>query len=164
MVMMVMMNLGFCFAESSDSGVRKTENLLRKAFRFKNPLGVFRRQPAEVDAMTTSPATPTPPALAPRVSVMRPPNRMFDIRAAIKQQEMTKDLPLPSLTAKQILDCEEALEQLNSRMRSNGGRSQVDREFDTLQVCNKELLFVLGLLSWVGCAVMSFSGFRWLMV
>lgn len=97
--------------------------------------------------MTTSPATPTPPTLAPRVSVMRPPNRMFDIRAVIKQQEMTKDLPLPSLTAKQILDCEEALEQLNSRMRSNGGRSQVDREFDTLQVCNEELLFVSGLLS-----------------
>ena len=72
---------------------------------------------------------------------------MFDIRAVIKQQEMTKDLPLPSLTAKQILDCEEALEQLNSRMRSNGGRSQVDREFDTLQVCNEELLFVSGLLS-----------------
>lgn len=149
--MTMMMSLGFGFAESSDSRVRKTENLLRKAFRFKNPLGGFRRQPAEVDAMTTSPATPTPPTLAPRVSVMRPPNRMFHIRAAIKQQDMTKDLPLPSLTEKQILYCEEALEQLNLRMRSNGGRSHVDREFDTLQVCNEELLFALVrvIMSWM---------------
>lgn len=84
--------------------------------------------------MADSPVTPTPHNTAHRVSVSRPPRRTFDIRAAIKQQEMEKDLPVPSMSSTQISLCEEALKQLKQKMKSGSARSQVDREFDTLQV------------------------------
>jgi hypothetical protein len=64
----------------------------------------------------------------------RPPDRSFDIRAVIKQQDVARDLALPSLTAAQIASCEIALKVLKQKVKGTGGRNVIDREFDTLQV------------------------------
>lgn len=81
--------------------------------------------------MASSPATPTPASMTSRMA--RPPDRSFDIRAVIKQQDVARDLALPSLTAAQIASCENALKVLKQKVKGTGGRNVIDREFDTLQ-------------------------------
>ena len=69
----------------------------------------------------------------------RPPDRSFDIRSVVKQQDVAKDLPLPALTPTQIATCEHALKELKQKVKGNGGRNVIDREFDALQVCQLKL-------------------------
>lgn len=85
--------------------------------------------------MSSSPATTT---TSRNMAGARTLDREFDLRAVIKQQRIKRDLPLPSLTASQILTCENALKQLKLKAKGNGGRNlngAIDCEFDTLQVC-----------------------------
>ncbi|KAG0578237.1 hypothetical protein M758_4G007400 [Ceratodon purpureus] len=81
--------------------------------------------------MASSPVTPTPPSMTSRMA--RPPDRSFDIRSVVKQQDVAKDLPLPALTPTQIATCEHALKELKQKVKGNGGRNVIDREFDALQ-------------------------------
>lgn len=113
--------------------MRKTGNIQRKL-----PSGQSRSKPIKgavasgSSGMASSPVTPTPPSVASRRA--RPPDMSFDIRAVIKQQDVAKDLPLPSLTATQITTCENALKELKQKAIGNGVRNAIDREFDALQV------------------------------
>lgn len=84
--------------------------------------------------MASSPCTPTPPSMASRMAGARLPDKSIDIEAVIKQQEMARDLPLPSLSAGQISACKNALKLLKQKSKSSSGRGVIDREFDTLQV------------------------------
>ena len=84
--------------------------------------------------MASSPVTPTPPSMTSRMT--RPPDRSFDIRRVIEQQDVAMDLPLPPLTATQIATCENALKELKQKVKGSGGRNVIDREFDTLEVFN----------------------------
>lgn len=83
--------------------------------------------------MVSSPVTPTPPSMTSRMA--RPPDRSVDLRAIVSQQQIARDLPLPTLTATQISTCETVLKHLKQKAKGNGGRTLVDREFDALQVC-----------------------------
>lgn len=116
--------------------VRKTGNIQHKLLSEKSRVKQIKE--AEINrggssTMASSPVTPTPPSMTSRMA--RPPDRSVDMRAIIKQQEISRDLPLPSLTATQISTCKNVLLQLKQKIQGNGGRNMVDREFDTLQVC-----------------------------
>jgi hypothetical protein len=129
--------LSFCVCAADLVGLEvwgKTGNIQRKLAsgqsRLKQVQGVVVASGSS--GMASSPATPTPASMTSRMA--RPPDRSFDIRAVIKQQDVARDLALPSLTAAQIASCEIALKVLKQKVKGTGGRNVIDREFDTLQV------------------------------
>ncbi|KAG0618217.1 hypothetical protein M758_4G047300 [Ceratodon purpureus] len=87
--------------------------------------------------MSSSPVTPTPSTTSRMRGGVRASDREYDLGVVVKQQQIARDLPLPSLTASQLLACENALKQLKLKAKGNGGRNldgAIDCEFDTLQV------------------------------
>ena len=122
--------LGISFGE--------TGNILRKGVCFKtlpdefNDLSNIRGEVTSgFSSISSSPSTTS------RMAGARYPDREFDLGVVVKQQQIARDLPLPSFTTSQISTCENALKQLKLKAKGNGGQNlngAIDCEFDTVQV------------------------------
>lgn len=76
--------------------------------------------------------TPTPTQLNARITGGRTPDRTIDIGALIKHQEMTRDLPVPSLNPGQLRACKKALSVLRQKVNDSSGFGEIDQEYDAL--------------------------------